>query len=634
MTTVENSIAVLPFEVCEDMVRERKLAGGLTMEVINRLAERGRLKVIAHASSYMMAGMALQKQQIASPLGVQYLLSGKVCRYEDELTLAAELFDERGFVVWADSYIQKVNQWDQITSRLATLVASGVAKKLGDVAPASQEVPVNRLAYEQLLIGTQYWDSGDKDQARAAFESALKYEPDYVEALFYLALLDTEGFLHTGREESIAQARPMIEEVLARARYQVEQNDRSAYAHYMLAQLNRVLVAWDEELAFRWNHASDLDAEGVARLKVEIKSGYAESERHFRMAVTLNPSLTNAYTWLSDVIENQGVERRAEALEILEDGQARDPFNLQYNGRIAKRWVGRGRYRQAIELLERFKDLPDIPPDAWWWQLEIMTLQTYWDAKCETLVDMLLNDPRAFDDWGNRWQVWWFISQLANLGLFEEAEAWKVRIENMPLLDWSRRQGLYNYLVATGRKDELPEDDSPGSLTRAGEYDRAIEILETTRHERRLWHERAPRDDMLLASLYQEVGRNGDAASLLEGIVVDLEAEFASGVRHAETLYHLGEVYARLGRDDDAMDMLRKSYDYHGLLRCGDFEDHLIASPWVRFKEDSRFVSYCERVEADLEQQAERIRAMLAGHDIDELLAPLMALVEENPGDE
>jgi TolB-like protein len=418
MTTVENSIAVLPFEVCEDLARERKLAGGLTMEVINRLAERGKLKVIAHASSYMIAGMALQKQEIAKPLGVQYLLAGKVCRYEGELTLAAELFDERGFVVWADSYIQKVNQWDQVTGRLATLVASGVAAELGDIAPPAPEAPVNQLAYEQLLIGTRYWDSGDKDQARAAFERALEHEPDYVEARFYIALLDKEGYLDEGREESIALARPVIEKTLAISRRQLEQDDRSAYTHYMVARLNRVLVAWDEELAFRWNHASGLDEEEVAGLKEQFTSGYAESERHFRSAIALNPSQTNAYTWLAEVIENQGVERRAEALEILEGGQIRDPFHLEYNALIAKRWAGRGRYRQASELLERFKDLPEIPPRAWWWQLEIMTLQTYWDDKAETLIDMLLNDPGAFDYWGNRWQVWWFISQLAKLGLY------------------------------------------------------------------------------------------------------------------------------------------------------------------------------------------------------------------------
>jgi TolB-like protein len=631
MTTVENSIAVLPFEVCEDLSRERRLAGGLTMEVINRLAERGKLKVIAHASSYMMAGLALQKHEIAKPLGVQYLLSGKVCRYEGELTLAAELFDQQGFVVWADSYIQKVNQWDQITGRLATLVADGVALELGDVVQSMTEAPVNRLAYEQLLIGVQYREDGNKKHALAAFNRALEYDPEYAEALFYRTLLNTQRFLDDGREESIAQARPAVEQALAIARRQLELNDRSAYAHYMLARLNRVLVAWDEELAFRWNHASGLNEDEITELQEEIKSGYAESERHFRSAIALNPSLTNAYTWLAEVIENQDIVRRAEALETLEDGQVRDPFNLEYNGLIAKRWAGRGRYRQAIELLERFKDLPEIPPMAWWWQLELMQLQGFWDEKAETLVDMLQNDPGAFDEWLNRWQAWWFVGTLAESGLYEEAEAWKERIENMPMYDWSRSYGLGKYLYATGREDELPEDDSVGSLITRGAYDQAIAQLETTRHERKMWHERAPRDDMLLASLYQQLGRHDEASMLLESVVNDLEAEYESGVRHSETLYHLAEAYARQGRDEDALDMWRKSYDYHFLYTCEEMEGE-VASPWLRFGKDPLYISLCERIDADLEYRSNRIRATLAELDVDELLAPLMALAPEETG--
>ena len=519
--TPENSIAVLPFEVCEDLVREKKLASGLTMEVIRRLADRDKLKVIAHASSYMMAGFGLSKQQIAKPLGVQYLLSGKVCRYEGELTLAAELFDERGFVVWADGYIQKVNQWDQITGRLASLVANSVATELGDVAQASIEVPVNRYAYEQLLIGTQYRELGDNEQARAAFERALEYDPEYAEALFNLVLLDTEVFLNEDREESILQARPRVEEALTMAKNRLEQNDRNAYAHYMVARLNHELVSWEEELAFRWSHASDFNEEEVARLKEEFKSGYAESERHFRSAIAFNPSLTDAYIWLATTIENQGIERHAEALEIFEDGQVRDPFNMDYNKLVAKRWAGRGRYRQAIELLERFKALPQIPSQAWWWQLELMQNQSYWDEKCETLVDMLTNHPEAFDNVYNRWQVWWYVSTLAKMGLTDEAEAWKLRVENMPMLEWMRDRGTMFYAKATGQENlVLPEDVS---LIMAGEYDRAIALLETTRQQRSLWHERASIKDMLLAGTYQKAGRYDDAALLLESITADLE---------------------------------------------------------------------------------------------------------------
>jgi len=633
LQTTANSIAVLPFEVCSDWGRERELAGGLTMEVINRIAERGKLKVIARTSSDAMAGSGLSRAQIARSLGVQHLLTGVVCREDGQLTLAAELLDEQGFILWSDRFVRKVNQWEQVTERLATLVAAGVAAQLGDAAPAAGEAPVNPLAHEQLLIGEQFWLNNDWRQARVALERALDHQPDYTKAMLYIAILDAGGFLSSGREEGLVKGEPLLEQARELARTQLAADDLSADNQLMMGLITLQLTSVEEELAFRWNHARELDAEAVETLLREITNGYAEAERHLRTTIALNPSLTEAYIWLADAIERQGVERRAEALEILEAGQIRDPFNLVYNGRIAKRWAGRGRYRQAIELMERFKSLPEIPPAAWWWQLEIMQLQNYWDDKCETLIAMLRDDPGAFDLHDNRWQIWWYVGTLAELGLYDEAEAWKVRIERMPLEDWAREGGLYGYLAATGQLEpDAMDSDLPKAID-SGEIDREIEQLESSRHQRAMWHERSARDDLELAGFYQLVGRTDDAEILLDAIATQLETEYVGGVRHWETLYQLSETYARQGRDEEALAMLRKSYDYHGLVRCEALETGLYlelpaASPWNRFKDDPRYISLCQRIDADIEQQADRIREMLAQYDVDELLGPLMVLAD------
>jgi len=630
-----NSIAVLPFEVCSDWARERELAGGLTMEVINRIAERGKLKVIARASSHTLAGSGLGRAQIARSLGVQHLLTGVVCREGEQLTLAAELLDEQGFILWSDRFVREVNQWEQVTERLATLVAGGVAAQLGDAAPAAGEAPVHPLAYEQLLIGEQFWISNDQQRARAAFERALDHQPDYPKALFYLAILDAGRYLWSGREKGLEKGKPTLVQARERLRNQLRTDELSADNHLMMGLIMLRLTSVEEELAFRWNHARELDTEAVETLLREITNGYAEAERHLRTTIALNPSLTEAYIWLAEAIERQGVERRAEALEILEAGQIRDPFNLVYNGRIAKRWAGRGRYRQAIELMERFKSLPEIPPEAWWWQLEIMQLQNYWDDKCETLIAMLRDDPGAFDLHDNRWQIWWYVGTLAELGLYDEAEAWKVRIERMPLEDWAREGGLYGYLAATGQLEPPAMDRDVQQAIDSGEIAREIEQLESSRYQRAMWHERSVRDDLQLAAFYQLVGRTDDAEILLRAIATQLETEYAGGVRHWETLYQLSETYARQGRDEEALAMLRKSYDYHGLVRCEALEAGLYlelsaASPWNRLKDNPHYISLCQRIDGDIEQQAQRIREMLAQYDVDELLEPLMALADSS----
>ena len=64
----DHSIAVMPFEVCDGQDLDYLMAAGLATEVINRLAERGKLKVLARESSFAFAGFGLRLPQIAEPL--------------------------------------------------------------------------------------------------------------------------------------------------------------------------------------------------------------------------------------------------------------------------------------------------------------------------------------------------------------------------------------------------------------------------------------------------------------------------------------------------------------------------------------------------------------------------------------
>ena len=186
------------------------------------------------------------------------------------------------------------------------------------------------------------------------------------------------------------------------------------------------------------------------------------------------------------------------------------------------------------------------------------------------------------------------------------------------------------------------------ALAAAGDYKRAIELMESLRHAPAVFAERAARAPLVLAALYQHVGRDDEASPLLEKVVAQLEAEFESGIRDPETLDLLAEAYARQHRDEAAIDMLRKAVDYHWRwFSCGNDESSdaelfytdavmpnlFNSSPTARLSGDPRIIALCERIEADFEQQANRIRKMLAERDIDELLSPLMALADDAAAD-
>jgi TolB-like protein/thioredoxin-like negative regulator of GroEL len=638
----DGSIAVMPFEVCANQDIDRLMAASVAVEVIGRLAERGKFKVLARESSFAFAGFGLNLADIARPLGVEHVVAGTLCRDGDTLTLAVELVDANGFLVWSGDHEQVIDQSGRITRTLASAVATNVALQLGDVLPDTRDAVADKVAYEQLIIGREFNARGDRPSARAAFELSLQKQPNYAEAKYELALLELGPPLSRNQGSHIARAWPVAEEALKLAKTQLEYGAGNARTNFVVGKIIAALAYMDEQLT--WRESGELEATELEARKQDVTSRLELAEAYIRTSISLNPSDIESYYWLSYVVETMG--RANEALEILESAQARDPFNVDLNSRIAKRWVARGRYRQAIELLDRFDSLPVVPPGVWWWKLELMELNGYWDEKCETLIDMLVNDPGAFDIWGNRWQAWWFVKSLARMNLVEEAAAWKERLENLPMPEALYEAGLRHYLEFSGHVDEvvMQQESEIGVMTdeeildafhedglvfasylaEAGDVERAIELMESIRYAPATWAERKAQAPVLLAELYMAVGREDDAARVLGEIAAQLEAEVDYGIRDPTTLSFLAEVYVLQNRIPEATEMFLKAADYHNITDCSFREDPELEP----IQDDPRVVSACKRMQNDFEQQSERVREMLAQYDIDTLLAPLMRYIE------
>jgi TolB-like protein len=654
----ENSIAVLPFLTCSGHEGDSVLAAGLAAEVIDRLAGLGTLKVIARASSFTMASFNLPLTRIAQPLGVKYLLTGEICRDEEMLTLSVELVDESGYVVWSERFEQSVDHSEMITATLAAHVTQGVATALGQSFANGTEAPVNRLAYEQLVIGREYAGRDEFEKARAAFEKALQYDSQYEEVVWEQAELVVWEALSGGDLglESVREAKPTAEQALEMARRRVAKGRADFNSYATLAMMTYFMGKWEQWLA--WSREGLLEeAELTARLEA-ADAMFEEAERYARSSLALNPSVIEHYELLGYIVERQGIDRRTDALKIFEEGLGVDPFHARINRQVAKRWAARGDYREAMDLLERFEALPEVPPEVRFVQLEIKKLQTYWDEKCELLIELLREEPEAFEHTGVYGHLVWFLSELAQLGLVDQAEAWHARVEQIPAQGWAAVLrgwflGDYYSIVDPHQEDPAPEDlqqelaviagmtdeevldgGSDGVVTllaAAGDYDRAIRLAESQQRGGQLdstfWAERYAWPRLRLAALYQAADRNDEAAVTLEELVRDLEAEYEDGIRHPTTLGSLAEAYAMQGRDDDALAMLRKAVDYH--LRWIEIPEYETFAPWKGLLDNPRFIAQHDRIKADLDHQAKRIRGMLAQHDVDQLLAPVMELAEK-----
>lgn len=639
-----NSIAVLPFEICADAAVDPLLAAGITNEVLRHLAEIPNLKVtgkslivVGRASAFAFAEADVTPQRIASTLRVHYLLTGTVCREGDALVVQAELVDENGYLAWSHGYTEQLNAAGQVTRSVASLLAEGVAGHLGAVMPVPAEGQVDRLAYEQLLIGREYRDRGEAEQARAAFEAALDRKPDYADALYELAMMELPDQDSTQTSAELETAIRLAKPALAMARREAERNPDSANAHFVAGRIQFALVSFSRDLA--WRKSEPLDVEGW-------DAQLAEAEAHLRRSLELNPtnSLTSLFLWYTLIDEGRG----SEAMSVLERALERDPFNGYLSSRAARGWQERGQHRKAMDLLERFKQLPDPPGNAFFSMMEVALIRGRLDEACEILIDALQNYPDSVRDSFLPWIAWRFGAEfIKEVGLKEESAAWIARLDAPGIPDWARDFASLTdddyYARASQMTDQEILDlwSEMGllmlhALALHGEYERPIRLLEKMRHSRwwyaelqRLFDERPM---ILLAAVYLEVGRDDDAARLLDEAQRALEKGVQSGYRGLLTLDHLATTYALQGRFPAAFATLELSLSVgntYASLDCSSssFADPLtfVHDPYASVHSDPRLLKLVRQCQTETHRQAERVRALLAEHDLDELLAPLIA---------
>src|SRR6185437_5655784 len=87
------SIAVLPFRNMSGDPHQEYFADGTTEDIITALSHIRWLFVIAHNSSFVYKGRAVDVKQVARELGVRYVLEGSVRKIGNRVRITAQLVD-------------------------------------------------------------------------------------------------------------------------------------------------------------------------------------------------------------------------------------------------------------------------------------------------------------------------------------------------------------------------------------------------------------------------------------------------------------------------------------------------------------------------------------------------------------
>jgi transcriptional activator of cad operon len=127
--TIPRSVAVVPFlDLTTQAMDKEYFADGMTEELIDRLSKLPGLRVPSPISSFALKDKQLRPAEIASTLGVTYLLDGSIRKSDTTLRIAARLIrGADGYVVWSETYDRPIANELQVQDEIATAVAKSLS---------------------------------------------------------------------------------------------------------------------------------------------------------------------------------------------------------------------------------------------------------------------------------------------------------------------------------------------------------------------------------------------------------------------------------------------------------------------------------------------------------------------------
>jgi TolB-like protein/Tfp pilus assembly protein PilF len=188
----EKSIAVLPFVNMSSDKEQEYFSDGLAEELLDLLAKTPGLHVIARTSSFSFKGKSEDIPTIAAKLRVANILEGSVRKSGNHLRVTTQLIRaDTGEHVWSETYDRELKDVFKVQDEIAGAVVAALKLRLAPAQDASAHGTTNTEAYNQYLLGRQFWNRRTLDGYHHAVESygkAIALDPDYAAAYAGLAM--------------------------------------------------------------------------------------------------------------------------------------------------------------------------------------------------------------------------------------------------------------------------------------------------------------------------------------------------------------------------------------------------------------------------------------------------------------
>ena len=341
----DRTLAVLPFVNASAESGTEYLSDGITEELINALANVGRLQIAPRTAVFPFKGSSESGRAVGARLGVESVLEGSVRRSGGRLRIMVQLTDvSDGRLVWSERFDREMGDIFALEEELArTIVAVLRIRFLGELTdPVSRRYTEDVEAYNHYLMGRFAWNKRTPEGTAEAirhFEAAIARDQDY--ALAYTGLSDSYALEVDYRGAPVTEGLRRAKEEALRA---LALDDSLAEAHTSLAWVTFI-------------HDWDWEAAG----------------RQFARAIELNPRYATARQWHAWYLMAMG--RTDEAISEARLAQELDAASVSIRRSLGWLLQYARRWDESIVILRHAVQL-NPAQDETLWALGVSLMET------------------------------------------------------------------------------------------------------------------------------------------------------------------------------------------------------------------------------------------------------------------
>ncbi len=133
MKESKKSVAVLPFINMSADQENEYFSDGIAEEILNALVRVEGLQVTARTSSFFFKGKNMDVREIATQLGVNYVLEGSVRKAGNRVRITAQLVSSiDGYHLFSETYDRTLEDIFAVQDEIAAKITNRLREKLGE----------------------------------------------------------------------------------------------------------------------------------------------------------------------------------------------------------------------------------------------------------------------------------------------------------------------------------------------------------------------------------------------------------------------------------------------------------------------------------------------------------------------